>query len=141
MTPEAAAERYIAFCESMTPDDLARLEEVCAPGIRFRDPFNEVTGVDAYRRVLARMFADVGQPEFRVSARALAGSTCFLRWSFTFRSAKGGKVTIEGVSEVAFGPDGRVTRHADFWDAGRIYERIPLLGGLVRLIRRRLSIG
>jgi steroid Delta-isomerase len=141
VTPEAAAERYIAFCESLTPGDLERLEEVCAPGIRFSDPFNDVTGVDAYRRVLARMFADVGRPEFRVAAHALSGSTCFLRWTFSFRAAKGGTVTIEGVSEVAFGPDGRVTRHVDFWDAGRIYERIPLLGGLVRLVRRHLSIG
>jgi steroid delta-isomerase len=35
--------------------------------------------------------------------------------------------------------DGRVVYHRDYWDAaGELYERIPLLGALMRGVRRRL---
>lgn len=141
MTPQAAAERYIAFCEKMTPADLERLGDFCAPDIRFRDPFNEVTGLENYRRVLAKMFDDVGQPGFAVDGHALEGDICYLRWRFSFSRSAGRKVVIPGMSEIRFGPDGRATRHFDYWDAGRVYELVPLLRGFIRLVKRRLSIG
>jgi len=140
MTIEAAAARYIAFCEGLMPHGLDRLAEFCAPDIHFRDPFNEVTGIANYRRVLAGMFEVVGQPDFVVTGKALAGEACYLRWRFTFRRGGGDRVTIEGMSELHFTADGLVGRHFDFWDAGRVYEMIPLLGGLVRLAKRRLSV-
>jgi steroid delta-isomerase len=141
MTPAAAAERYIAFCEGMTPGQLDRLEEFCAADIHFRDPFNEVTGLAAYRRVLEKMFRDVGQPAFQVTGHALAGEVCYLRWRFAFARANGQTMRILGMSEVHFDGEGRVTAHFDYWDAGDIYETVPLLRGLVRMVKRRLSIG
>ncbi len=141
MTPAAAAERYIAFCEGMTPESLDRLEDFCARDVHFRDPFNEVAGVDGYRRVLAKMFQDVGQPAFQVTGHALEGEVCYLRWRFAFRRAGGETMRILGMSEVHFDGEGRVTAHFDYWDAGQVYETVPLLRGLVRLVKRRLSIG
>ncbi len=141
MSPAAAAERYIAFCEGMTPGQLDRLEEFCAADIHFRDPFHEVTGVDAYRRVLEKMFQDVGQPAFQVTGHALAGEVCYLRWRFAFGRAGGKTMRIPGMSEVHFNAEGRVTAHFDYWDASPVYETVPLLRSLVRLVKRRLSIG
>jgi len=141
MSPAAAAERYIAFCEGMIPGQLDHLEEFCAADIHFRDPFHEVTGVAAYRRVLEKMFQDVGQPAFQVTGHALAGEVCYLRWSFAFSRANGQTMRILGMSEVHFNAEGRVTAHFDYWDAGQVYESVPLLRGLVRLVKRRLSIG
>lgn len=141
MSIVAAAERYIALCEGMTPGDLDRLEEFCAPDVHFRDPFNEVTGVAAYRRVLAKMFRDVGQPEFRVTGHAVAEQVCYLRWHFAFRRANGRTLRILGMSEVHFSAEGLVTAHFDYWDASPVYETVPLLRGLVRMVKRRLSIG
>ena len=140
MSVAAAAERYIAFCEGMTPADLSRLEAFCAPDIHFRDPFNEVTGVDAYRRVLAKMFEDVGQPSFQVTGYAVTGQVCYLRWHFTFKRSGGDTLRILGMSEVHFDDGDRVAAHLDYWDAGRVYETVPLLRSLVRLVKRRLSI-
>ena len=141
MTIESAASRYIAFCEGMTPADLDRLADFCAADIHFRDPFNDVTGLAAYRRVLAKMFADVGQPQFAVIGSAVTGRTCFLRWRFSF--SRGGAKTccIDGMSEIRFGADDLVAGHFDFWDAGQVYEMVPLLSGLDRMMKRRLSIG
>jgi steroid delta-isomerase len=137
MNVEAAAARYIAFCEGMTPASLDQLGDYCAPSIHFRDPFNEATDIDGYRRVLAKMFEDTGQPDFTVSASALHGNSCYLRWRFSFQRA-GGRMSIEGMSEIRFNADGLVDRHFDFWDAGQVYETVPLLRSLVHLVKRRL---
>jgi steroid Delta-isomerase len=139
MTPEAAAERYVDFLEAMTPADLDRLDEICAAGVKFRDPFNDVTGVAAYRRVLSKMFADVGQPGFVVSGQALAGDRLLLRWHFAARGPGGRPLEFEGMSDICFDAAGRVVSHSDFWDAGQVYDKVPLLGSLVRLVRRRLK--
>ena len=139
---EAAVAAYVAFYEGMTPDSLDRLEELCSPSVRFRDPFNDVTGVAAYRAILARMFEDVAAPRFTVIDRALSGRVAYLRWDFTFQPRKGGAPwRIEGMSEVHFDDQGRVAAHLDHWDSGsQFYGRLPLLRHLIGLIRKRLSV-
>ena len=45
------------------------------------------------------------------------------------------------VGIVKFAPDGRISEHIDHWDAAaQFYERIPVLGWLIRKVRRRLEL-
>ncbi|MEM7226050.1 MAG: nuclear transport factor 2 family protein [Pseudomonadota bacterium] len=133
---------YVAFYETLTPDSIERLEALCAPGVRFRDPFNEVTGIPAYRAILQHMFKQVSSPRFQVVDWAQTGSKAYLRWTFTFSQRKGAAPwVIEGMSEVHFDEQGRVCAHLDHWDSGnQFYARLPLLGRLIELIRKRLSV-
>jgi hypothetical protein len=56
---------------------------------------------------------------------------------FTFRNRR---FSIDGVSEVAFDEAGKVRSHIDHWDAaGGLYERLPLIGAVLRHLRRRLG--
>lgn len=137
------ARAYVRFYETMTAESLDRLPEVAAPDIRFLDPFNDVTGLAAMRRILEKMFAELGNPRFVVTHCAWAGPTCLLRWRFTAMSRNdGAEWVIVGMSELEFAPDGRVRSHIDHWDAARqVYEKVPVLGALIRFIRRRLAAG
>lgn len=139
---EAAVEAYVAFYESLTPKSLERLAGLCAPDVRFRDPFNDVTGLPAYRAILERMFVDLREPRFLVRDRALSGRVAYLRWDFTFSSRKGGAPwSIEGMTEVHFDETGRVAAHLDHWDSGaQFYARLPVLGSLIGLVRKRLAV-
>jgi ketosteroid isomerase-like protein len=133
---------YIRFFETLSPASLDRLPALVTDDIVFRDPFNDVRGIASMRRVFERMFADVAQPRFSVSAAAREGDLAFLRWRFTGRTrgSAGGSLTLEGVSEVHVAEDGRVWAHIDHWDAaGQVYERLPLLGWMLRRVRRRLA--
>lgn len=124
---------YIAFWENLSPATLPQLEAVAVEDFRFSDPFNTLTSRAELSALLARMFTKMQDPKFVVTGRAVQGDTAYLRWVFT---AKGWR--LEGMSEVAFGgPDGRAISHVDHWDAAsQVYEKIPLLGSLLRLIRR-----
>ena len=134
----SAVDAYVAFYETLTPQTLDRLEDLCAPEVRFRDPFNDAIGVPAVRAIFEKMFDDVAEPRFEVTDRAISGRTCYLRWVFTFATNR--RQRIDGVSEVHFDETGRVVAHIDHWDAGaQIYERVPGLGLLIRIVKRRLS--
>lgn len=131
-------EEYAAFYEALEPDQLDRLGEVFAPTARFRDPFNDVTGPGAIRRVFEHMYRVCEQPEFRVLEVVPGTPAGYLRWEFRFGGRR--RRVIEGVSRVRLGADGRVEEHLDYWDpAAGIYETLPLVGAVLRGLRRRLS--
>lgn len=137
---DGPAQAYARFWQDMTPASLDRLDTVFAPDIHFRDPFNDVRGRDRMRAILDHMFTATQKPRFVVTDIAESGRAAYLRWDFTFE-VRGRALRIEGISEVRFNADGLAVEHIDHWDAAaQFYERLPALGGLLRLIRRRMAV-
>ena len=63
----------------------------------------------------------------------------YFRWITQF-SPKGKKddvIHLPGVSHVRFDKEGRIVFHQDFWDAGVIYERLPVIGFFIRWLKKR----
>ena len=132
------ADAYVAFFENLTPESLAALRDVVADDVRFTDPFNETTGIEAMRAIFEKMFRDVAEPKFKVSRVAFDGDVCLLKWTFAGRSRLG-VLSIDGMSTLQFNDRGRVAEHVDYWDASApIFERLPLIGRLIGFIRKRL---
>ncbi len=134
--------RVKQFFETLSRESVARIGEVYAPEVRFKDPFNDVHGLAAVERVFTRMFEQVAAPRF-VIAEAVAGDgQAFLTWEFFFR-LHGSRQTercICGATHLRFAPDGRVCVHRDYWDvAEELYEKLPVLGGFMRFLRRRAA--
>ena len=135
----AWAEAYVGFFESLDMKSLNNLEAVFSESATFKDPFNAVQGRRAIRRVFEHMFRTTRSPRFRVQDWMCSGQAAFIRWRFTC-SLKGRGIDVTGVSHVEFDGSGRVTAHIDYWDAAEgMYERLPLIGGLMRWLRGRLA--
>lgn len=135
----AALERYVGVMEDLCADDVEALGAVYASGARFVDPFNDVRGIDAIQAVFAHGFAQCPGMRFMVQARAVDGDRALLRWRMECETSPQG-LSIEGMSELVLGADGLVVEHVDYWDpATQLYERVPVLGWLMRRIRRRLA--
>ncbi len=136
----AALRRY---WETLTPESVRDIGSVYADDASFRDPFNEVRGLDALRRIFDHMYENLDEPRFRILETILEGDSAVLIWDFDFRVKRWNpSVTrrIHGLSHVRFGPDGRVTHHRDYWDAaGELYAHLPLVGPLVRFLARRMA--
>lgn len=139
MTP---LEAYCGFFAGLQPGDLDRLEAVFTEDARFRDPFNDVRGLPAIRAVFAHLFEVCAEARFEVLEAVPDGRSGYIRWRFHFRLTRDHRARepVEGVSRVAFADDGRVREHLDYWDAaGELYTQFPLLGALMRWLRRRLA--
>lgn len=139
MSAPLTLDAVVAWFETLSPESLAGIGAIYAPEARFKDPFNDVRGSDAIRRVFAHMFVQVGDPRFRVTERWQHERGAVLLWDFTFVS-RGATQTVRGASHLAFAPDGRIAWHRDYWDpAEELYEKVPVLGALMRALKRRLA--
>ena len=139
--PHAALAAYARFFETLTPERLPALAALVTPDVRFKDPFNDVRGVDDMIRVLKTMYCH-GTPSFAVLDTAIGNQGAYLLWRFTNDPGKGGQpLVIVGMSAVRIAADGRIQEHIDHWDSGsQFYERIPILGWLIRRVKRRLIL-
>jgi steroid delta-isomerase len=125
--------------ESLTPASLARIGDHYAANAWFKDPFNEVSGLEAIRRVFAHMFETLREPRFRVTERIADENGAVLVWEFRFGAGRR-QYLVRGASHLRFDARGKVTYHRDYWDtAEELYARVPLLGALMRGLRRRLA--
>ena len=142
-TMDAAVQRLVQFFEQLQPQDLPRLPELYAPDARFKDPFNEVQGLDAITHIFAHMFEALDGPHFIVTERIVQGAQCFLVWDFRFRFKRFDTATwqtVRGGTHLRFDAQGRVTLHRDYWDAAEeLYEKLPMVGGLMRWLKRRAN--
>ncbi len=129
----------VGFFETLTPQSLARFPEFYAADAWFKDPFNEVHGVDAIRRIFEHMFRQVENPRFVVTERLAQADRAMLVWEFHF-VRQGTPQLIRGASHLHFDVAGRVAVHRDYWDAAEeLYMTLPIVGWLMRRLRRALS--
>jgi steroid delta-isomerase len=147
MSLDAAVAKVVQFFEQLTPQSLAtQLQEIYSEEVYFKDPFNEVRGLTATHRVFAHMFEQLHNPRFVITGRVQQTSTqagvwaeVFLIWDFDYQ-VRGQDLRIHGCSHLHLAADGRISRHRDYWDvAEELYEKIPFLGGLMRVLKRKIS--
>ena len=136
-------ERLIDFYENLTPASLPRFAEFYSADARFRDPFNDVRGIEAVTGIFAHMFRSVEEPRFVVTDQVADAGGALLLWEFHFRARLGWQLrpqVIHGSSHLKFAADGRICHHRDYWDASEeLFMKLPLIGGLLRWLSCRLA--
>ncbi len=139
----AAVRRIVQLYQELAPDRLSELEACYAPDAYFKDPFNEVRGVPAIRRIFEHMFTALQAPRFVITQQIVQDHRAFLEWEFRFRLSRWKpdvEQCIKGASFLSFDEQGRVSHHRDYWDAAEeLYAKLPLLGVLMRWLRRKLA--
>jgi len=139
----AATERIVHWFETLSPESLATINGCYTDDATFKDPFNEVRGVPAIQGIFRHMFQALDEPRFIVTGRLNDGNQCFLIWEFRFRFKRFATTTpqtVRGGSHLVLADDGRIRLHRDYWDAAEeLYEKLPVLGHLMRWLRRRAN--
>ena len=140
---EHALPRLISFYETLKPDSLDQLLSIYSEDAYFQDPFNEVHNNLAIKAIFLRMFDDLQHPRFTVLNSFSNGQEAMLLWTMSFsikRWQPARQMTIHGTSHLRFDHDGRVCYHRDYWDAAHeLYIHLPIIGGLLRFIKRRFA--
>jgi steroid Delta-isomerase len=148
-TSPSHLQRLSDFYTQITVESVPMLRELYAHDAYFKDPFNEVQGIDNIVKIFSHMFIQIAHPRFEVlscigSARDEKDEAdeAFLVWLFYWKKdAQGNDAPpIRGSSHVKFNSLGRVTFHRDYWDAAEeLYETIPLLGSMLRFVKKKLK--
>lgn len=132
----------VRWYEQLTPETLRDLEHHYAPGARFKDPFNDVQGIPAIAGIFEHMFATLENPRFRITDQVQQGDQAFLVWEFHFRFRNWdtrNTQCVRGASHLRFNAEGLIVLHRDYWDAAEeLYEKLPIVGRLMRWLRHRM---
>jgi steroid Delta-isomerase len=143
---DARLQRLSDFYTQITAASVSQLRDIYAADAYFKDPFNEVHGVDNVIKIFAHMFIQIEHPRFEilncVGSGADKTSEAFLVWLFYWKKDANGNDAppIRGSSHVKFNVSGQVSYHRDYWDAAEeLYETIPLLGWILRVIKKKLK--
>lgn len=129
----------LRWYETLSPASLGDIARFYADDARFKDPFNDVRGREAIRRIFAHMFVATDNPRFVIGEQFRKPGQAFVLWDFHF-TLKGKAYQVHGSSHFRFGDDGRVTLHRDYWDAAQeLWQQLPWLGPLVGWLRRRFA--
>jgi hypothetical protein len=118
------------------------LDEIYTSDVWFRDPVHELQGLPALHDYYGRLYQGVVSCRFEFEAEVVDGQQGMLAWRMYFQHARfraGETLELRGVSHLKFHDDGKVYYHRDYFDMGEfIYERVPVLGGIIRGIKNRL---
>ena len=136
---QQALDNYIVFFEQMKREDLTRLPTFFAQQARFKDPFNDVYGIEAIRQVFHHMFETLTSSKFVIEEAVLDSGVAYIKWQFT-GELKAKSLKLVGVSRVVFDEVGFVSEHIDYWDASeQFYMKLPVIGSILRFIQRQAA--
>ena len=140
MKHQADLYRVIDFFQSISVDSVRTLSLIYTDDVWFKDPFNEVQGLEHVSHIFTHMFEQVDAPRFVITHSVLQDDQAFLTWDFLFRMRRFSdeEQCIRGATHVRFASDGRVAYHRDYWDAAEeLYEKLPVVGSLMRWLKTR----
>ena len=134
--------RFATEFAALDAGNLARLGQLYSDDVLFRDPLHEVRGLPALQRYFAEMYANVGRLDFDVQGfDQVCDGEGYLPWTMHFRHPRlrgGAPISVDGCSHLLWWD--KVYQHRDYFDAGAmLYEHLPLMGGVIAWLKRRLA--
>jgi len=133
-------QKLINQFESLNAESVDQLINLYADDAFFKDPFNEVYGHASIKHIFTHMFTQVNNPRFVISSVLENGNQACLSWEFLFefKSSPHQGELIKGCTWFKFNEQDLIIEHRDYWDAAEeLYEKLPLIGSLMRWLKKR----
>lgn len=136
-------ERFNAFYQTLELDSLRGLGQIYHPRVTFADPVAVHQGLFALDSYFRKLLAGCEECTFVIRRQQFGESEGFVNWTMTFSSPRlngGQPVDVDGSSVLSIRDD-RIEYQRDYYDMGAmVYEQLPVLGRLIRYIRRRMAV-
>lgn len=138
------AEKVNWSFNTLNKDNLSMVvDEFYHEDLVFADPVENIKGREEMKKYYSNMYKNVKEIKFDFSEMVSEGDTVVGVWVMTLKtdSLNDGKpFSVEGTSHIKF-KDGKAIYHRDYFDMGAfIYERIPVVGWMVRKVKSKLKL-
>lgn len=135
-------EKFRHFYSGFDAANLDTLGEFYTPDVVFKDPVHKLVGLVSMRDYMANLCRELQHCHFRFHRCIEQGDLAFLTWTMSFAHPKvagGQPLELDGSTEIHFQGE-RICYHCDYYDMGAmLYEHLPLIGPMVRWLRKRLA--
>jgi hypothetical protein len=136
------AERFKAFYADLANADLSKMSDLYHEHVIFKDPVHTINSLTKVQDYTADLCRDVGECRFEYLDQLVGESSAYIKWVMHLQHPRLGPntVRVRGMTHIQF--DERIYFHEDTYDLGAmIYEHVPVIGRVIRWLKRRLSGG
>lgn len=139
---EALLARFSQFYTTLDTTRLVDLADVYHRDIRFIDPVGEHQGLSSLDAYFQRLLSNLSACCFTLTDIQHHDQQALVCWQMSYahpRLRRGCLLSLEGISQLRFAEQ-RIIYQRDYYDLGAmLYEHIPLLGGIVLKLKKRLQ--
>ena len=138
---EEAVQRFKDYYSVFSAEKIrTRTQDVYAQGAYFQDGFRQVRGnvnIEAYFLSTTGAFQEC---TFDIVDVAHHEGNYYFRWTMnlTLKRDPENPLVQPGMSHIRFDTEGRVVFHKDYWETAALYERLPVLGSIIRWVKKQI---
>lgn len=133
---------FINVYQQLGTDNLAMLNNIYHEEVYFQDPLHDLQGKAALLSYFDNLYTNVSQCDFVINHYFNDDGQAALYWTMSYVHPKlnsGRIISVAGHSHLK-AKDQQVVYHRDYLDVGAmLYENIPLLGTVIRGLKKRVS--
>jgi hypothetical protein len=149
-----AIRKFESFYTDLASMKVEELAELYSSDITFIDPIAAHSGISSVERYFSKLLQNAKYCTFAihsinktssidsVSVDVAGISAYFVTWQMSFTSTrmnKGQAIQVDGATQLKI-EHNKIIYHRDYYDLGQmIYENVPLLGSVIKRIKRTLA--
>ena len=134
-------DKFCDIYQKLDKDNLSQLTNIYDKDIVFIDAVHQLQGIEQLQRYFRSLYKDISYCRFYIEEVISGKGQASIIWTMTFahnRLNSGDAIQVNGSSHLKFAK--KIYYHRDYLDMGQmIYQHLPLLGGMVKFINKRLS--
>lgn len=137
---DARLERFLDHFNELNKDSLNRVGLMYTEDVSFQDPLHEIQGLPHLKKYFGHLYRHTQSCRFEWESRLMLGNEAMVAWrmTLTHRFLNSGKpFTVPGATMLRFKSQADlVIYQRDYFDVGALlYERLPVLGHLLRAVK------
>ncbi len=137
---ETVVERFKQTYNRLNAQSLGLLNGLYSHDLVFEDPFHRLSGLPALTEYFTELYRHVESSSFLFENEVVQGNSAVLIWTMSLKHPRlngGNLITLPGSTHIRFRD--KVTYHRDYFDGGAmLYEHLPLIGLVIRMIKARV---
>lgn len=133
-----------SFCElyrKLNKNNLSELENIYSEDILFIDAVHQLRGIEKLQHYFSNLYKNIRYCRFHIEEVISGKGQASIIWTMTFAHSRlnsGEPIRVNGSSHLKFAE--KIYYHRDYLDMGQmLYAHLPLLGGMVKFINKRVS--
>ena len=132
-----------AFFQNLSIDAMDLVDDFYDEDVHFQDPVVDIKGRAKLKAYYAKLYQDVESISFDCIDEIINEDVHALVWKMNLKAKLGGGklIVVDGISYIRFGGrEGKAIYHRDYFDLGEfVYENVPVLAGIVKFVKKKLS--
>ncbi|MFT7052616.1 MAG: hypothetical protein ACJAU1_000163 [Psychromonas sp.] len=137
----AVVDDFCRIYQGLDKNNLTQLGLVYSENINFIDALHNLKGLDQLTAYFSHLYANLLYCNFTIEEVIQEEGKASIIWTMQYahpKINKGKPIWVNGCSLLKFNQ--KIYYHRDFLDMGQmLYEQLPLLGGLIRVVKKRVA--